>query len=595
MTNKELRDKFIEFFESKKHVNIPSFSLIPENDPTCLFISAGMQPLIPYLAGEKHPEGNRLCNFQKCIRTNDIDEVGDDTHLTFFEMLGNWSLGDYFKEDSIKWSYEFLTSEKYLNLDKNYLAVTCYKGNKKYNIPKDTESYDLWVKNGISPKKMAFLGDDDNWWPKIDMNGLCGPDTEIFYWTGDSTPPLEFDPEDDNWVEIWNNVFMQYKFDNGKISELENKNVDTGMGLERVLCVVNNYNNIYESELFKDVILELEKLSGKLYKNFISQMRIIADHARTATFILSEKNKITPSNSDKGYILRRLIRKVVRLAKEIGIPENISITSNLAEIYIKKFKNIYPELLENKDFIISELKKEEDKFELTLDNGIKEFNKAVKILKNNNKKIIPGDVVFRLYDTYGFPFELTKNMAKIENLNISEEDFCNRFKKHQEVSKKGSDKKFKGGLADNNYETVKLHTTAHLLIEALRRVLGDHVFQRGANITQERLRFDFSHPNKLTEEEIEKIENLVNKKIKEKIPVICKEMCLDDAKKCGAMGIFDNKYGNNVKVYQIGDFSNEICGGPHVENTSELGVFKIKKQESSSAGVRRIKAVLLKE
>jgi alanyl-tRNA synthetase len=388
---------------------------------------------------------------------------------------------------------------------------------------------------------------------------------------------------------------MQYKFDNGKISELKNKNVDTGMGLERVLCIINEYDNIYESELFKDIILELEELSGKLYKNFTQQMRIIADHTRAATFILSEKNKITPSNSDQGYILRRLIRRTVRLAKEIGIPENISITSNIANMYIEKFKDIYPELLENKDFIISELEKEEKRFELTLDNGLKEFNKAINILKNNDQKIIPGDIVFKLYDTYGFPIELTKNMAEIEGLEISEEDFCVKFKKHQEISKKGSDKKFKGGLADNNYETVKLHTTAHLLIEALRIVLGDHVFQRGANITQERLRFDFSHPEKLSEEEIKKVEDIVNEKIQDEIPVICKEMCLDDAKKCGATGIFDNKYGNNVKVYQIGEFSNEICGGPHVTNTSELGIFKIIKQESSSSGVRRIKAVLLSE
>lgn len=594
MTNKELRDKFIKFFQSKNHVNIPSFSLIPENDPTCLFISAGMQPLVPYLSGEKHPDGKRLCNFQKCVRTNDIDEVGDNTHLTFFEMLGNWSLGDYFKEDSINWSYEFLTSKEYLNLDKNYLAVTCYVGNKKYNIPKDIESYNLWLKNGISDKRIAFLGDEDNWWPKMNMNGLCGPDTEIFYWTGDSMPPLEFDPEDNRWVEIWNNVFMQYKFDNGKISELKNKNVDTGMGLERVLCVINKYDNIYESELFKDIILELEKISGKLYKDFKSQMRIIADHTRAATFILSEKNGITPSNSDQGYILRRLIRRVVRLSKELDISENISITSDLSRMYIEKFKDIYPELLENKAFILSELEKEEKKFELTLDKGLKEFNKSIDILKRNNKNIIPGDIVFKLYDTYGFPIELTKNIAEIEGFKISEEDFLKRFKKHQELSKIGSENKFKGGLADNNYETVKLHTTTHLLIEALRKILGDHVFQKGANITQERLRFDFSHPEKLTEEEIKKIEDLVNLKIKEGIPVICKEMCLDDAKKCGAMGVFDNKYGNNVKVYQIGDFSNEICGGPHVKNTSELGIFKITKQESSSAGVRRIKAILLK-
>jgi len=593
MTNKELREKFIKFFQSKNHVNIPSASLIPENDPTCLFISAGMQPLVPYLSGEKHPGGNRLCNYQKCIRTNDIDEVGDNTHLTFFEMLGNWSLGDYFKKDCINWSYEFLTSKEYLNLDQNYLAVTCYSGNEKYNIPKDIESYDLWAKNGLSSERIAFLGDNDNWWPKMNMNGLCGADTEIFYWTGNSNPPEKFDPEDNNWVEIWNNVFMQYKFDNGKISELKNKNVDTGMGLERILCIINKYDNIYESELFKDIILELEKLSGKSYKNFIQQMRIIADHTRAATFILAEKNKITPANSDQGYILRRLIRKAVRLAKEIDIPENISITSNIAKMYIEKFKDIYPELLKNKDFIISELEKEEKRFELTLDNGLKEFNKAINILKNNDQKIIPGDIVFKLYDTYGFPIELTKNMAELEGLEISEEDFYEKFKKHQEISKKGSDKKFKGGLADNNYETVKLHTAAHLLIEALRIVLGDHVFQRGANITQERLRFDFSHPEKLSEEEIKKVEDLVNEKIKDKLSVVCKEMCLDDAKKCGAMGIFDNKYGNNVKVYRIGDFSNEICGGPHVKNTSELGIFKIKKQESSSSGVRRIKAVLL--
>ncbi len=595
MTNKELREKFIKFFQSKNHVKIPSFSLIPENDPTCLFISAGMQPLIPYLGGEKHPEGSRLCNFQKCIRTNDIDEVGDNTHLTFFEMLGNWSLGDYFKEDSINWSYEFLTSKKYLNLDKNYLAITCYTGNEKYNIPKDTESYDLWIKNGISENRIVFLGDDDNWWPKMNMNGLCGPDTEIFYWTGSSAPPEKFDPEDNKWVEIWNNVFMQYNFDNGNISELKNKNVDTGMGLERILCVVNKYDNIYESDLFKDVILELEKLSGKSYADFTSQMRIIADHTRAATFILAEKNKITPSNSDKGYILRRLIRRAVRLAKELEIPENISITSNIAKIYIEKFKDIYPEVLENKEFILSELKKEERKFESTLDNGLKEFNKSISILKNNNKKTIPGDIVFKLYDTYGFPFELTKNMAEAEGLNISEEDFCIRFKKHQEISKKGSEKKFKGGLADNNYETVKLHTTAHLLIEALREILGDHVFQKGANITQERLRFDFSHPDKLSEEEIKKVENLINEKIQENIPILSKEMSLSDAKKFGAMGVFDNKYGDNVKVYQIGDFSSEICGGPHVKNTSELGIFKITKQESSSAGVRRIKAILLSE
>jgi len=621
-TAKELREKFLEFFKEKGHVVLPSASLIPENDPTVLFTTAGMHPLVPFLLGEKHPAGKRLTSVQKCIRTGDIDEVGDNWHNTFFEMLGNWSLGDYFKEDAIKWSWEFLTDRKWLGIDPKNLAVTVFAGDE--DAPFDEESYNIWVSLGVAPERIAKLPKKDNWWGPAGTAGPCGPDTEMFYWKGEGKPPEKFDPEDstksstEKWVEIWNDVFMQYnKTADGKYEPLAQKNIDTGMGLERTVGVLNGCKSVYETEMFAPIIKKIEEIRGEMTNVFLdiggSQKtggdvykgvnktdiyapRIIADHLRAAVFILGDDGGIAPSNVGQGYILRRLIRRAVRYGNTINIKNYF--TSEIAEIIIEQMKGIYPELKRNKNFIINELNKEEEKFSKTLENGIKEFGKLLYgleiALEKNGKKIteISGKQAFKLYETYGFPIEMTVELAKERGLTVDMNGFQEDLIKHQELSRTASAGQFKGGLADAGIETTRLHTAAHLMLAALRQVLGDHVQQKGSNITAERLRFDFSHPQKMTPEEIKKVEDLVNEQIAKKTPVQMEEMTLDEAKAQSATGVFEHKYGDKVKVYTIGVFSKEICGGPHVDNIGELDRFKIIKEEASSAGIRRIKAVL---
>ena len=593
MQAKELRQKYLEFFKSKGHSVIPSASLIPENDPTVLFTTAGMHPLVPYLMGEKHPGGNRLTNIQKCIRTQDIEEVGDNRHDTFFEMLGNWSLGDYFKQEAIEMSYEFLTSENYLGINIKKLAVTVFVGDD--NAPKDEEAAMIWKSLGIPEDKIIFLGKKDNWWGPAGETGPCGPDTEMFYWAGkEEFPSKESNPGNDenNWVEIWNDVFMQYdKQVDGSFKPLEQKNVDTGMGLERVLMAMNNVDDVFQTDVFLPIIEKIETLSDKKYANAKKEMRIVADHIRTAVMILGDERGMGPSNTGAGYILRRLIRRAVRYAKQIGIINNF--TGVIADEVINIYQNIYPEIKNNIQFIKDELEKEEIKFRETLEQGEKMFQKM------SDDKNISGIEAFILFSTYGFPFELTQELAQEKGYEVNEKDFQTELKKHSELSKTASAGQFKGGLADASDETKKLHTTAHLMLEALRRVLGDHVQQKGSNITAERLRFDFSHADKMTGEQIEQVEEIVNKQIKANLPVSVQEMTLDEARKLGATGVFENKYGEKVKVYCIGPsaqggspFSREICGGPHVEHTGQLGEFKIQKEQSSSAGIRRIKAIL---
>lgn len=582
MTTKELREKYLKFFENNSHAVIAGASLIPENDPTVLFTTAGMHPLVPYLLGEKHPSGQRLTNVQRCVRTGDIDEVGDGWHLTFFEMLGNWSLGDYFKEESIRLSFEFLTKELGISLDK--LAITCFVGDEA--VAKDEESAGFWQKLGVSAERIAFLGREDNWWGPAGQTGPCGPDTEIFYWTGTEDAPAKFDPQDKRWVEIWNNVFMQYnKTVNGTYEELSQKNVDTGMGLERTVAVLDGYQSVYEIESLKLLLDQVASLIDFQIIDFdeeqIKAARVIADHLRTATFILAEN--IEPSNVERGYVLRRLIRRAIRFGRQLGIAGNF--TTKISEIVIASMGGFYKELRDNRDFIIDQLEKEEEKFSKTLENGLKKFEKL-------SFGDISGNDAFNLFSTYGFPLEITKDLAKEKGIKVDDDGFWQEFKKHQDISRQGAEQKFKGGLADNSEITTKMHTATHLLLAALRRVLGEHVYQKGANITSERIRFDFSQPDKMTPEQIKQVEDLVNEQISKNIPVICEEMSLDDARESGAMGIFDSKYGEKVKVYTIGDFSKEICGGPHAQNTGDLKSFKIKKEESSSAGVRRIKAVI---
>lgn len=584
MTAKELREKYLEFFKERGHAVLPSASLIPENDPTVLFTTAGMHPLVPFLLGEKHPAGKRLTSVQKCIRTGDIDEVGDNWHNTFFEMLGNWSLGDYFKEDAIKMSWEFLTDK--LGLDKEYLAVSVFAGDE--DAPFDKESYDIWVSLGVTPERIAKLPKKDNWWGPAGTTGPCGPDTEMFYWKGEGKPPEKFDPEDstksstEKWVEIWNDVFMQYnKTAEGKYEPLAQKNIDTGMGLERTIGVLNGCKSVYETEMFAPLVKKIKAVAGTSPDE--KSVRIIADHIRAATFILGDPIGVVPSNVGQGYILRRLIRRAIRHAKKIGIDVSKSFTTPLAEVVIEIYGEQYSELLANKDKILSEFKKEEEKFGKTLERGLKEFEKLEKIT---------GKDAFNLFTTYGFPLELTIELARDRNMQVDVREFEEEFKKHQELSRTASAGQFKGGLADAGAETTRLHTAAHLMLAALRQVLGDHVVQRGSNITSERLRFDFSHPGKLTPEEIKKVEESVNEQIAKKIPVQMEELSVDEAKAAGATGVFEHKYGDKVKVYTIGGFSKEICGGPHVDNTGELGHFKIIKEEASSAGIRRIKAVL---
>lgn len=581
-----IRDKYIEFFVSKGHKQIPSAPVVPENDPSVLFNTAGMQPLVPYLMGESHPYGTRLCDYQKCIRTNDLDEVGDVTHHTFFEMLGNWSLGDYFKKESITWSFELLT--KHLNIPVEKLSVTVFKGNDI--VPADNESADLWKSLGISENKIAFLGEDDNWWPNMELTGPCGPDTEIFYWRSDEEVPSKFDPENDNWVEIWNNVFMQYNHKpDGTFEPLKKKNVDTGMGLERITAVLEGVNDNYESSIWKGTIKKIEEISGKSYYGNEKAFRIIADHIKAAVFISSDPAGIKPSNTDQGYILRRLIRRAIRYAKMIDIDINSNWESEIAKNIIDEYKKYYSELSINENVVMEVLKNEKIKFNRTLEKGLREFEK---IVKNLNENEINKDLAFKLYDTYGFPIELTLELAKERGLTVDEKGFYEKFKAHQELSRTASAGKFKGGLAGNSEIETKYHTATHLLNAALKVVINKDVHQKGSNITDERMRFDFSCDHKLTDEEKKAVEDLVNKWIDEGLPVTKKEMSKEEAIKSGAECMFIEKYPDIVTVYSIGDVSKELCGGPHVNNTSELGHFKIKKEEASSAGVRRIKAIL---
>ena len=575
-----IKDLFINFFISKGHKQIPSAPVVPENDPSVLFNTAGMQPLIPYLMGESHPYGTRLCDYQKCIRTNDLDSIGDTTHHTFFEMLGNWSLGDYFKDESIAWSFEFLT--EYLNIPVERLAVTVFAGNEL--IPFDEVSYNKWLSLGIKKERIARTVEDNFW--IAGASGPCGPDTEIFYFRSNDEIPENFDPEDERWVEIWNNVFMQYfKDEDGNVTELPKKNVDTGMGVERVTAILEGVNDNYKSSIWSDVIDLISNISNLSYEGNEESMRIIADHIRTAVFISSDPAGIKPSNTDQGYILRRLIRRAIRHAKKLNIDINSNWEEQIAKLLISKYKKYYSELDSNGTVVLEVLKNEKEKFNKTLEKGLREFAKV-------SNKDIDGQTAFHLYDTYGFPIELTEELAHDAGINVDVKGFQEKFKAHQELSRTASAGKFKGGLAGNSEIETKYHTATHLLNAALKVVVGPDVHQKGSNITDERMRFDFSCDHKLSDEEKQKTEDLVNLWISEGLDVTVEEMAKEDAIKSGAECMFIEKYPDIVTVYSIGDVSKELCGGPHVKNTSELGHFKIKKEEASSAGVRRIKAIL---
>ncbi len=591
MTSEELREKFIEYFEKLDHKRIPSFSVVPENDPSVLFTTAGMHPLVPYLMGEKHPLGKRLVDSQKCLRTVDIDEVGDASHLTFFEMLGYWSLGDYFKEESIKYTFGFYT--EVLGFERDKISVSVFEGDK--DAPFDETSYKVWRDViGIPEERIYKYPKKENWWGPAAETGPCGPDTEMFVDTGAPKCGPNCGPACScgKFIEIGNNVFMEYFKDaEGKFEKLAQQNVDVGIGLERLVMFSQGKDSVFETDLFKAALAKINELSKAVDKNERS-VRIIADHLRAVTFVLAEG--VEPSNIDRGYIVRRLIRRAVRHGRVLGIEH--SFTKEIASEYVKKMGKIYPELLDNEQFIYSELEKEEAKFRHTLENGLKKFNQ---IVSSKKEAVISGQEAFDLFQSYGFPVEMTLELAEEKGLQVDQAGFEEEFKKHQEKSRLGAEKKFKGGLGDQSTETVRYHTAAHLMLEALRRVLGPHVSQRGANITAERMRFDFSHPEKVTPEEIAAVEKMVNKMIAAKLPVLETVTTVEEAKGNGATGVFDSKYGEKVKVYTIGGaldseeaFSKEICGGPHVQSTGELGHFKIVKEESSSAGVRRIKAVL---
>ncbi|MBR5966726.1 MAG: alanine--tRNA ligase [Treponema sp.] len=599
MTANELRSKYIEFFKSKNHVEISGQSLIPENDPSVLFTTAGMHPLVPYLLGEKHPAGTRLTDYQKCIRTGDIDEVGDPSHLTCFEMLGNWSLGDYFKKESIAFSYEFLTSKDWLGLDPKKLSVTVFAGDE--NAPRDEDAANFWKENGMPEDKIAYLPASDNWWA-AGPTGPCGPDTEIFYWVGEGLPPVGSNKGTDsaNWMEIWNNVFMQFnRKDEKTLEPLPKQNVDTGMGLERTNCILQGKTSVYLTEVFEPIIKKIEELSSYKYGSDAEKdksVRIIADHSRAAAFILGDQRGVTPSNLGAGYVLRRLIRRAVRHGMKLGIEKTF--LAQIAEAVVANFKNAYPELEQNKEKIYKELTAEEDKFRVTLKNGEAEFQKLLPNLMKNPKKEISGKVAFRLYDTFGYPLELTQELGAEHGFTVDIEGFKEAEKKHQEASKTLDAGKAKGGLAEQSEITTKYHTATHLLQQALTEVLGDQVAQKGSNINNERMRFDFTFERPMTPEEIKKVEDIVNQKIKEDLPVTMEILPLEKAKEEGARALFTNKYGEDVKVYTIGRdpktdwFSKEVCGGPHVQHTAQIGDFKITKEQSSSAGVRRIRAVI---
>ncbi|MEK7131747.1 MAG: alanine--tRNA ligase [Patescibacteria group bacterium] len=630
LTSQELRQKYLDFFKSKGHTIIPSASLIPENDPTVLFTTAGMHPLVPYLLGEKHPGGKRVTSAQKCVRTGDIDEVGDNRHLTFFEMMGNWSFGDYFKKEAITWSWEFLTGVEWLNLDPKKLAVSVFAGDA--DAPKDEESAKIWQSLGVPENRIGYLPKKNNWWGPAGQTGPCGPDTEMFFWRGETEfPPEQSNPasDEDNWLEIWNDVFMQYNkirtSDSGlqtsdqdegeyKFAPLKQTNVDTGMGLERTLVVLNVYADVFQIDTLWPIIQKIEEISGREYIESLEvtrSMRIIADHLRTVTMIMSEDRAVAPSNVDQGYVVRRLIRRAVRQGRALGIKENFC--SLISEEVIKIFNpslypspkrggaggGVYPVVEKNKEFVLTEMAKEESKFRNTIEQGLKELDKLM--LK---KQVITGEDAFNLYQSYGFPLELTKEI--VGQLLRDEDLFWEEMKKHQDLSRVGAEQKFKGGLADTSVMSTKYHTATHLLHAVLRKVLGQHAEQRGSNITAERLRFDFAHPEKMTDEQKKEVEDLINYAIGQDYHVSFAEMSVAEAKAKGAMGLFEDKYESRVKVYTIGDpeapadahinsltFSREICGGPHVEHTGQLaGKFKILKEEAVSSGIRRIKAIL---
>ena len=649
-SSKELRSLFLKFFQDHGHTAISSASVIPENDPTVLFTTAGMHPLVPYLMGAKHPAGTRLTDVQKCIRTGDIEDVGDFSHLTFFEMLGNWSLGDYFKREMIPWSWEFLTSPEYLGLPKEKLAFSVFAGDE--DCPRDEESAQLWRDCGVADDHIFFLPKENNWWGPAGLTGPCGPDTEMFIITDKEPCGPDCSPACScgRYLEIWNDVFMQYnKNAEGKFEPLSQKNVDTGMGLERTICVLNGKKSVYETDAFTDILAKIAELSGKEYGSddeTTKAFRIIADHMRTSTFIMGDDRGVSPSNVDQGYVLRRLIRRAVRYGMGIGMPDGF--TGEIAKVIINQYKDVYPELERNSAFVMEQLALEETRFAKTLRQGEKEFEKIYNNVQNTRnileavlnaenkvalaqeyaqtKKLRPspdmmpiieaakagdeaalveavnarlatlsvmdGRSAFKLYDTYGFPIEMTIELATEKGLTVDQNDFAERFKQHQATSQAGAEQRFKGGLADHSDQTARLHTATHLMHTALRKVLGPEVAQKGSNITAERLRFDFSFGRKMTAEEIAEVEKLVNEAIAAKVPVVCEEMTVAEAKEQGAIGLFESKYGEKVKVYTMGEFSKEICGGPHAENTGDLKSFKIKKEESSSAGVRRIKAVI---
>ncbi|MCD8041018.1 MAG: alanine--tRNA ligase [Clostridia bacterium] len=594
-TSESLRQLYLDFFKSKGHAVIPSASLIPENDPTVLFTTAGMHPLVPYLLGERHPSGTRLTDVQKCVRTGDIDEVGDEAHCTFFEMLGNWSLGDYFKKEMIPWSFEFLTSPEYLGIPVDDIAVTCFAGDA--DCPKDEESAMLWQQCGIKPSHIFFLPKSGNWWGPAGTTGPCGPDTEMHiirnHAEADKLGPYDFDnAPKGTFLEIWNDVFMQYnKNEEGKYEPLKQRNVDTGMGLERTLCILNGKASVYETDIFENAIAKIEELTGKKYgesAEVTKAFRVILDHTRTATFMLGDVHGIVPSNTDQGYILRRVIRRAVRYGRNINLPAGA--LNEVSKTIINKYAHVYPELVANAAKIEEELNKEEEKFSKTLQQGLKEFEKVAANLSAGGE--IDGASAFRLYDTYGFPVEITSEMAAEKGLTVDIKGYEAAFAAHQEKSRAGSEQKFACGLADHKEETTRLHTATHLLHAALKKVCSEDINQKGSNITEERLRFDFNFVRKLTPEEVKAVEDMVNSVIAQDIPVVMKEMPLEEAKAQGFTGLFESKYGEMVKTYTIGDFSKEICGGPHAQSTGELGTFKIVKQENVSAGVKRIKAVL---
>ena len=640
-TADDLRSLFLNFMQKKGHALIPSASIIPENDPTVLFTTAGMHPLVPYLQGQKHPMGKRLTDVQKCIRTGDIDEVGDNSHLTFFEMLGNWSLGDYFKKEAISWSWEFLTSPEYLGIEPERLAFSVFAGDE--DCPRDEEAASYWKQAGVKEDHIFFLPKENNWWGPAGITGPCGPDSEMFIITDKPPCGPDCSPACDcgRYLEIWNDVFMQYdKQKDGTFKPLSQKNVDTGMGLERTFCVLKGVKSVYDTSIFTGIIGKIQELSGKKYgsdEETTRAIRIIADHMRTATFIIGDDRGVTPSNVDQGYVLRRLIRRAVRHGMKLGMPQGF--TCEIAKVIIAQYKATYPELESHGEFILEQLKLEEERFSRTLKKGVAEFEKVVGNIRRTREALeaakaektpesagklrptpemqpiiaalkdgtatdemfdrvlstldtIDGRSAFKLYDTYGFPIEITTEMAAEQGLKVDTEGFDERFKQHQATSHAGAEHRFKGGLADASEETAKLHTATHLLQAALRKVLGDEVHQKGSNITAERLRFDFSFGRKMTDEEKAEVEKLVNEAIQAAVPVVCEEMTVAEARAQGAMGLFESKYGERVKVYTMGKYSKEICGGPHAKNTGDLKSFKIKKEEASSAGVRRIKAVI---